>query len=248
MSAGGWVIGSALVGALGGAGVRTWLVTLSYRRPSDVGSPTPGGRWWLLPVAGAVSATLAWRIFVAGPGTTSASAAEQGLSRGIVAPVVLVVFIVTTWACLALAAIDLDVHRLPDLITGPTLVWLVVGLGVAAVAGAGWSPWLRMLACAAVSGVFYLLLSLVSLTRGSSPLGLGDVKLSVLLGATTGWFGIQSAIVGLYAGFLIGGASALVLLVFGRVTLRGHLAFGPPMMLGALCGVLLPPDSMGAMF
>jgi leader peptidase (prepilin peptidase)/N-methyltransferase len=52
----------------------------------------------------------------------------------------------------------------------------------------------------------------------------------------------------MYAGFLVGGLIALVLLATRRIGLRGDLAYGPPMMIGALIGVLLAPDSLSAMF
>ncbi|MGB5952819.1 MAG: A24 family peptidase [Ornithinimicrobium sp.] len=241
-----WVVG-VITGTLGGMRVRGWLNTLAYRRPDEEQMPKPGSRWWVPVAALLICAAVGWRLVLlpSGSGTTLAGPGSFVDTEQII---VLVVLIVAGWACLALAAVDLDVHRLPDRITGPTLLWLIGGLGVASLAGAGWSPWLRMLLCAVLSGAFYLLLSLVSLTRGSSALGLGDVKLAVVLGAALGWFGVQSAIIGLYAAFLIGGLWAALLLIARRVKLQGHLAFGPAMMLGALCGVLLPPDSIGAMF
>ncbi|CAN5606586.1 hypothetical protein BH23ACT6_BH23ACT6_20770 [soil metagenome] len=236
----------------GGAGVwlRRWLGDLGYRNEAEAQAPLPGGRWWVPVVSAVVSAALAYRLWDSPARADPGSALDSGDASGIAAAqiVVLLVLVVASWACIALAAIDQDVHRLPDRITGPTVVWLVLGLAVAAVLGAGWAPWLRMLACALASGLFYLVLSLLSLTRGSSALGLGDVKLSVVLGAALGWFGIHAVILGLYAGFLIGGVWAVGLLVARRVNLGGHLAFGPPMMLGALCALLLPATSVGSMF
>ncbi|MGB3187451.1 MAG: A24 family peptidase [Ornithinimicrobium sp.] len=242
---------TAVLGAGVGELIRGWLNTLGYRTAAEKGSAQPGPRRWVPVAAGAVSGALAWRFGYGSPEAPAAlGPAPDGGAFDPTADLVVVwvVLLVASWACVALAAIDLDVHRLPDRIIGPTLVWLVLVLAVAAVAGAGWGPWWRMLTCGVGSGVFYLALSLVSLMRGSSGLGLGDVKLAVVLGAALGWIGFGSLILGVYAGFLIGGAWALVLLLSRRVKLSGHLAFGPPMMLGVLCALLVPPNSLGSMF
>lgn len=231
--------------------IRGWLNSLGYRTAAEMRTVAPGPRRWVPVVAGFVSGALAWRFGYGSPGQPAAlGPAPDGGAFDLVPDVLVVwgVLLVASWACLALAAIDLDVHRLPDRITGPTLVWLVLGFAVAALVGAGWVPWLRMLGAGLGAGALYLALSLVSLARGSSGLGLGDVKLAVVLGAALGWFGFESLIMGLYAGFIIGGAWAIVLLVGRRVKLSGRLAFGPPMMLGALVALLLPPNSLGWMF
>jgi len=78
--------------------------------------------------------------------------------------------------------------------------------------------------------------------------GLGDVKLSLLLGAALGWFGVGNTVVGVYAGFVAGGVMALALLFTRQVSLRGHVAYGPPMMAGALVGIMLPAGSVASLF
>ena len=158
-----------------------------------------------------------------------------------VATVLTATLLVVLLACVCLAAMDLDVHRLPDRIMWPTMGTLGIGLVLAALVGGGAQPLLRALLAAAAAGGFYLLIALASLARGSLALGLGDVKLSVVLGAVLGWFGWPELVLGIYTGFLVGGLFGLVLLLSRRVSWKGHFAFGPPMMVGALCGLLAGP-------
>ncbi|PFG43791.1 leader peptidase (prepilin peptidase)/N-methyltransferase [Isoptericola jiangsuensis] len=139
------------------------------------------------------------------------------------------VFVVAAVAGAALGVIDGRDHRLPDAIVYPTLcasaVLLVAG---AAVTGA-WGDLARAGLCAAAFGVAFLGLSLV----GPWGLGLGDVKLAVLLGMLAGWQGWQAA---LWAGvlpFLLGGIVAAGLLISRRATRQSMLPFGPFMLVGA---------------
>ena len=158
-----------------------------------------------------------------------------------VALVLTATLLLVTLACVCLAAMDLDVHRLPDRIMWPTMGLLGAGLTVAALAGGMVTPLGRALGAALAAGGLYLLIALVSLARGSLALGLGDVKLAVVLGGVLGWFGWAEAISGIYAGFLVGGLFGLALLVGRRVSWKGHFAYGPPMMVGALLGLLAGP-------
>src|SRR5690606_3532664 len=97
-------------------------------------------------------------------------------------------------------------------------------------------------------GVAYLLLALLSLARGSLALGLGDVKLAALLGMGLGWFSWSTVLVGVYAGFIVGGVVGVVLLVTREVGRDGDLAYGPPMMVGALLGLFSSPGALSSLF
>ena len=52
---------------------------------------------------------------------------------------------------------------------------------------------------------------------------------------------------GIYAGFLVGGLLAVLLLLARRVSWKGDFAYGPPMMVGALLGLLLAPQAVGGL-
>ncbi len=134
---------------------------------------------------------------------------------------------------LALAVIDWRTRLLPTYLIWPTLLvlvalalvgWAVTGDGHAVVrAGLGF------VTCFA----FYFLLWLVY-PRG---LGFGDVRLSGPLGIALGWAGWGQVLVGVYAGFLLGGLIG-GLLALAKVVERKGFPFGPFMLLGAVIGLL----------
>lgn len=228
-----------LVAAVLGIPVGRWLEATTYRKPDEDDVPHPGRRWWVPAVLGAVSGLVVHRIWFV---------EDDAVPGWPVAVVLTVTFLLVALACVSLAAMDLDVHRLPDRIMWPTMGTLALGVTLAALVGGGLDPWLRSILAALASGGFYLILALLSLARGSLALGLGDVKLAVVLGGTLGWFGWAETVAGIYAGFLVGGLLAIVLLVARKVSWKGEFAYGPPMMVGALLGLLLAPQAVGGLF
>lgn len=226
------------VTALLGIPVGRWLEATTYRKPDEDDVPHPGRRWWVPLVLGLVSSLVVYRVWFV----------EDPTVPGWPVAVVLTgTLLLVTLSCVCLAAMDLDVHRLPDRIMWPTMGFLAAGVTVAALVGGGLDPWLRSILAGLGSGGFYLLLALLSLARGSLALGLGDVKLAVVLGGVLGWFGWAETVAGIYAGFLVGGLLAVALLVGRRVSWKGDFAYGPPMMVGALLGLLLAPQAVGGL-
>jgi leader peptidase (prepilin peptidase)/N-methyltransferase len=117
---------------------------------------------------------------------------------------------------------DLDEHRLPNAIVLPGLVVAVVGVAF------GWirtgHPSTLGVASAIAVGLFLLVLS------AAGGLGMGDVKLGVLLGLCAGCAGILPAVGWLAIAFIAAGVAAL-----GLIATRGgaeRLAFGPFMLTG----------------
>lgn len=150
-------------------------------------------------------------------------------------------FLALAWfaaASIALAAIDLDTHRLPNAIVYPTIL---MSLGTALIAaGVTLDPALAVRALGgaiALSGG-YLLLALA--WKGG--MGLGDVKLAVAIGALLGWVGWGALAVGAFAAFLVGGLVAIILMVTRRVNRRGGIPFGPWMLAGAWIGIIVGPS------
>lgn len=230
---------AGLVATVAGIPVARWLRATTYRKPDEVDEPSPGGRWWVPPTLGAAVGLVVHRVW---------SVHDEAVPGWPSATVLTATLLVVVLACVCLAAMDLDVHRLPDRVMWPTMGTLAGGLVLAAVLGGGGEPLLRALLAALASGGLYLLIALVSLARGSLALGLGDVKLAVVLGGALGWFGWPEAVVGIYAGFLVGGLFGLVLLVGRRVSWKGHFAYGPAMMTGALLGLLVGPSLVAGLW
>ncbi len=133
----------------------------------------------------------------------------------------------------ALAVIDWRTRLLPTYLIRPSYAVLgalaLVGALVArdshdvVMAAVGWL----------VGGGTYAVLWFIY-PRG---LGFGDVRLAGVLGIGLGWLGWGPLLVGLYAGFLLGGVIGGVLALFHLVDRKG-VPFGPFMLLGAVAGVV----------
>jgi leader peptidase (prepilin peptidase)/N-methyltransferase len=140
------------------------------------------------------------------------------------------------WAALfaiALAVIDVKVHRLPNRLTVLGLVGMGIGLACAAAIEHRPGRLLIAAACAVVTAGFYLLLAF--LPRGY---GLGDVKLGLVTGLAAGWYGPRAALIATVIAILLAGVAALVMAAAARSRDR-HLAHGPFMLLGALGAIVL---------
>lgn len=231
------VVAVMCAGAAAGEAIRRWLQDLTYRRPADT-RPPPGPRWWAPPVLAAAFAGLAWRVFLQPPPALVNQTEYSWIgSPALVQSVVLLTLFGVFAMCVAAAAIDLDVHRLPDKLTGAAFTMAVTGwVLVSLMTGSGW-PLVRALACGLTFGSFYLVLAVLSSRGGRTGLGLGDIKLAVALGATLGWFGIQPAFIGLYAGILLGALCAAARIVVDKPERSSHFAYGPPLLAGAYMGV-----------
>lgn len=149
----------------------------------------------------------------------------------------LVAFAVLAVVGSVLLVIDLAVHRLPDVIVGPTYPVLLVLLAVAAATGGEWSRFGRAAAAGAVLLAAYFLMAFIA----PSGLGLGDVKLSGLLGMFLGWLGWSHVLLGSLAAFVLGGVVAVVLLASRLARRDTDFAFGPWMLLGAAAGATWGP-------
>lgn len=137
--------------------------------------------------------------------------------------------------CAVLVAVDLACHRLPDVVMLPTALVLLGGLTVAAATAASWPTLGRAALGGLALGTGFLVLALIS----PRAIGLGDVKLAGVLGVLLGWFGWDALLLGLVATFVLGGVVALLLLATRRASRSTPLAFGPWLVLGAVCGVTM---------
>ncbi|HEX5017960.1 MAG TPA: prepilin peptidase [Actinomycetes bacterium] len=139
---------------------------------------------------------------------------------------------------LALAVIDLDTKRLPNVLTLPSYAVVGVLLLLPAVVDDQWSAYLRAWLAALALFAFYFLL-VVIYPKG---MGLGDVKLAGVLGLVLGWLGWAELVVGGFLGFLLGAVVGGLLMLVRRAGRKSKIPFGPFMLLGALLAILWGAD------
>lgn len=135
----------------------------------------------------------------------------------------------------ALSVHDLGEHRLPNRIIYP---WAGVALSLlvpsALLLGEPLAA-LRALAAAAVWGGVFLLVRVIA----PPALGMGDVKLAVVLGLYTGFLSWATVLAAVVISFLLGGLASAALLVSGRATPTTAVPFGPFLLLGTAIALLI---------
>ncbi|MGL5857823.1 MAG: prepilin peptidase [Angustibacter sp.] len=134
---------------------------------------------------------------------------------------------------IALTMIDIDVHRLPDVIVKPSYVVLPALLLIPAATGGRWGDLLRAVVGGAAMYGFFLMLKVIK----PEGMGWGDIKLAGVLGAGLGWLGWGALAVGTFAGFLSGGLYSGVLWAAGLATRKSRIPYGPFLIGGAMLGV-----------
>ena len=134
-----------------------------------------------------------------------------------------------------LAAVDLRVKRLPDVLTLPLAAGALVLLGVAALLPEHAGDWFTSLYGALALGGGFFLLFLIN----PGGMGFGDVKLALGLGAVLGWYGWPTLMLGTFAAFLLGALYGGALVAVRRAGRKTAIAFGPFLIAGAFAGLLI---------
>ncbi|MBK5307256.1 MAG: prepilin peptidase [Frankiaceae bacterium] len=141
---------------------------------------------------------------------------------------------------IALALIDIDVKRLPDVLTLPSYPVGVVLLGAASLEDP--HDLLRaLLGGAAMFAVYFALCFAYP-----AGMGFGDVKLSGVLGLFTAWLGWDAWSAGLLLGFFLGGFFGIGLLLLGKGGRKTAVPFGPFMILGAFLAIFVGHELVDA--
>jgi leader peptidase (prepilin peptidase)/N-methyltransferase len=123
-------------------------------------------------------------------------------------------------ALVAITVIDLRHQIIPDAITLPGIV-----AGLLASLVTGRISWVESVGGALLgSGLF---VAIIVLSRGG--MGGGDLKLGAMLGAFLGW---QALLVALFVAVMLGGLSAVALVVSRRLGRKDAIPFGPFLALG----------------
>jgi leader peptidase (prepilin peptidase) / N-methyltransferase len=148
----------------------------------------------------------------------------------------LVAFVYLGVVGVLLAFIDVALKRLPDPLTLPSYAIGAALLGLAApFTDQGGTRYVHALIGMAALWFLYALQWVIV----PNQIGLGDVKLSGVLGLYLGWLGLPAWVVGVFGMFLLGGFYSVVLLVSGRATRKSSIPFGPFMLVGTLIAVFL---------
>jgi leader peptidase (prepilin peptidase) / N-methyltransferase len=141
----------------------------------------------------------------------------------------------------AVSVIDLEHFLVPNRIVYPAVVVSVPLLAGAAVLGHDGDRFARALVGALLAGGGLLVIHLIS-PRG---MGMGDVKLVVLLGLYLGWLSLGHVLLGLLLGFVLGSVVGLGLLAAGVRGRKDHLPFAPFLAAGAVMAVLVGRPLLG---
>ena len=193
------VLAVALAGAVVGRLLSRRLATLGYRLDDEEG-PRPAH-----PAVVAVAVPLVWALLTWQLG---------GVARGAVLPAYLLVGALGV----ALAWIDVDVHRLPEGLTLWSVPAVLLLLGIASATAGDWWALGRATVAGLVVWAAYVGLALVS----PGALGLGDATLAGVVALPLGWSGWLLVGQGVVFTSLAGGVVLTVLLAARRVTLEGR--------------------------
>ncbi len=150
----------------------------------------------------------------------------------------IVPLLVLAASLVAVSVIDLQLLRIPDLVTFPTLALAVPLVGLASLRYDDGDSFVAAL----IGSVAYFVLLLVPHLVYPRGMGFGDVKLALVMGLYLGWLGWSSShpvggpiqlvlyglMLGCLLGVLFGGLSAIV------TRRRGEFPFGPALALACL--------------
>lgn len=136
-------------------------------------------------------------------------------------------------ALIALFAIDLEHHLLPNVITLPGIV---VGFLFSLATEPGWLS--SLIGIAVGGGVLYGVAEVYYRIRHEEGLGMGDVKMLAMVGAFVGW---KLVILTLMMASLSGTVIGVLLIVTGRGTMKYALPFGTFIALGAGLSATIGP-------
>jgi leader peptidase (prepilin peptidase)/N-methyltransferase len=135
----------------------------------------------------------------------------------------------------ALTAIDLDIHKLPNSIVLPSYIVIGLLLVVASAIYGDFSQLWRAAIGGAALFAAYFVMALVY----PGGMGFGDVKLAGVIGMLLGFLGWGTLIVGAFSAFLLGGIFGVALLIGRKADRKSGIPFGPWMLAGAWLGIFI---------
>lgn len=162
--------------------------------------------------------------------------AATGLLFGLVGfhfadrPWLLLAYLTFAAIAVALALIDLDVHRLPNAIVLPAYPALAALVALDA------HPDRLLRAGLGAVALFAFFLAVAVAAPGA--MGFGDVKLAGVVGGMTAYLSWGAFLVAAFGAFLLGAVAGVLLIAGGRARRRTAVPFGPFMLLAAWASIL----------
>ena len=162
------------------------------------------------------------------------SGASAESTTGVVANVlVLVAFLWLAGVSVALALIDLDTHKLPNVIVLPSYLVGGILLATTGILNSDFDALIRAGVGMAALWLAYFLMAMLY----PGGMGFGDVKLAGVLGLYLGFVGWGALLVGAFAAFFFGGLYAIGLMIARKAGRKSGIPFGPWMLIGAWTGI-----------
>jgi len=143
------------------------------------------------------------------------------------------------WAGLlavALGAVDLVHHRLPDALTLPAIPITAILVAATGYLNPSAGSVLRAVVVAALLGVAFWALAALA----PRAMGRGDVKLMPSLGLLTGFVSIPTTVLATGIAFVLGALVAVLGLLSRRLTLTSAIPFGPCLLAGCWSALAVP--------
>lgn len=131
-----------------------------------------------------------------------------------------------TPAALVLIIVDARWRLLPNRVVLPVAALLLPLLSILAIDRGNWEALLRVWVWGLGMGILLFMASFFGL-------GMGDVKLGVVLAAWLGLYSWMAPMIMLFLASLLGGIFALASIWLGKAKLSSHIAFGPWLIVGA---------------
>lgn len=146
----------------------------------------------------------------------------------------LIAYLPFMFVLVPLSFIDIERKILPNSMVLPSIVIGGVLLAVSAALGPGVDAWVRAVLGGLVGFTGFLVIAIIY----PAGMGMGDVKLSALLGMYLGYLSWNRVVVGFFIGFLIGAVGGAILMLAGRGNRKTQIPFGPYLALGTLIAIL----------
>lgn len=151
-------------------------------------------------------------------------------------------FLLFVWTLLVLAVIDARTRKIPNRLTYPLTPALLALFVLAGLLHRSPPAALRSLLGGLAAFAVLLVIALIS-PRG---MGMGDVKMAGFIGIGLGYLGWDYVILGVFAGFFVGGVAAIALLLTRFRARRDLIPFGPYLAIGAVAALLGRDAIVGA--